>query len=111
MAIYGKGIQRILYSGTDNDKHERGVGFVVHDDIYRNVNNFVAISDRIWYLHIKGRIFDVIILNCCAPTEDDDNDIKSSFYDRLEQVYDNMPSYAIKIIVGDFNAKARKNDF
>lgn len=37
--------------------------------------------------------------------ENDDDYIKSTFYDRLKQVYDYMPSYAIKIIIGDLNAK------
>jgi len=103
-----KGDSTILYSGTDNDRHERDVGFVVHDDIYRNVKHFDAINDRICYLHIKSRLFDVILLNWYAPTEEDDDDIKSTFYDRIEQIYDHLPSHAIIIVLGDFNAKIGK---
>lgn len=32
---------------------------------------------------------------------------KESFYQRLEQAYDETPSNDIKVIIGDFNAKIR----
>jgi len=78
----GNGNITILYSDTDSNRHERCISFVVHDNIYRNINNFEAISECICYLHIKDRIFNIIILNFYAPTGDDDDGIKSSFYDR-----------------------------
>jgi hypothetical protein len=40
-----------------------------------------------------------------APTEDKDKDIKGSFYEELEQVFDQFPRYHMKILLGDFNAK------
>jgi hypothetical protein len=45
-----------------------------------------------------------------APTEDKDNDIKDSFYEELEQVFDKIPRYHMKILVGDFNANVRRED-
>lgn len=74
---------------------------IIYTEIFKN---FEVINDYICYLLVKGRLFDVIILNYYALTEDDDDDIKSIFYDRIEQVYDNALSYAIKIMVGNFNA-------
>jgi hypothetical protein len=47
-----------------------------------------------------------------APTEDKDDDIKDSFYEELEQVFDQFPRYNMKILLGDFNAKGgRENIF
>jgi endonuclease/exonuclease/phosphatase family metal-dependent hydrolase len=40
-----------------------------------------------------------------APTEDKDDYIKDSFYEELEQVFDQFPRYHMKILLGDFNAK------
>jgi hypothetical protein len=40
-----------------------------------------------------------------APTEDKDDVIKDSFYEELEQVFDQFPRYHMKIFPGDFNAK------
>jgi hypothetical protein len=47
-----------------------------------------------------------------APSEDKSDDSKDSFYEELEQVFDNFPRYHMKIILGDFNAKVgRENIF
>jgi hypothetical protein len=44
------------------------------------------------------------------PTEDKDDDTKDSFYEELEQVFDQFPRYHIKILLGDFNAKVGRED-
>jgi endonuclease/exonuclease/phosphatase family metal-dependent hydrolase len=49
-------------------------------------------------------------LNVHAPTEGKDDDIKDSFYEELEQVFDQFPSYHMKILLGDFNAKVGRED-
>jgi hypothetical protein len=45
-----------------------------------------------------------------APTEDKDDDIKDSFYEELEQVFDQFPRYHMKILLVDFNGKLGKED-
>jgi endonuclease/exonuclease/phosphatase family metal-dependent hydrolase len=45
-----------------------------------------------------------------APTEDKDDDIKDSFYEELEQVFDQFPRYHMKILLGDFNANVGRED-
>jgi hypothetical protein len=42
---------------------------------------------RISCIILTGRSYDVIILNVHAPTEDKDNAIRDSFYEKLEQVF------------------------
>jgi hypothetical protein len=49
-------------------------------------------------------------LNIYAPTEDKDDDIKDSFYEELEQVFDQFPKYHMKILLGDLNAKVGRED-
>jgi hypothetical protein len=39
-----------------------------------------------------------------APTVDKGNDIKNSFYEELEEVFDQFPRYHIKILLGHFDA-------
>ena len=47
-----------------------------------------------------------------APSEDKCDDLKDSFYEELEQVFDHFPRYHMKILLGDFNAKVgRENIF
>jgi exonuclease III len=45
-----------------------------------------------------------------APTEDKNDDIKDSFYEELEQVFDQFPRYHMKILLGDFNAMVERED-
>jgi hypothetical protein len=50
------------------------------------------------------------VLNVHAPTEDKIDDIKDSFYEELEQVFDIFPRYHMKMLSGDFNAKVGRED-
>jgi hypothetical protein len=45
-----------------------------------------------------------------APTEEKDDDIKDSFHEELEQVFDRFPRYHMKILLGDFNAEVGRGD-
>jgi hypothetical protein len=62
------------------------------------------------YITLKGCWCDIIVLNVHSPTEDRDNDIKDSFYEELEQVFDQFLRYHMKILLGDFNAKVGRED-
>jgi hypothetical protein len=44
------------------------------------------------------------------PAEDKDNDIKDSFYEELEQVFNQFLRYHMKILLGDLNAKVGRED-
>jgi hypothetical protein len=50
------------------------------------------------------------MVNIHAPTEDKTDDVKDSFYEDLERVFDKFPKYHIKILLGDFNAKVGRED-
>jgi exonuclease III len=45
-----------------------------------------------------------------APTEDKNVDVKNSFYEEVERVFDKFPKYHMKILLGDFNANVSKED-
>jgi hypothetical protein len=56
-------------------------------------------------LILRGCWFHIIVLNIHAPTEDKIDDVKASFYEELECVFDKFPKYHMKILLGGFNAK------
>jgi endonuclease/exonuclease/phosphatase family metal-dependent hydrolase len=63
------------------------------------------------YIILRGRWCNIIVLNVHAPTEDKIDNIKDKFYEELEQVFYKFPKYHMKILLGDFNAKAGREDF
>jgi hypothetical protein len=51
-----------------------------------------------------------VVLNVHAPTEDKIGDVKDSFYEELECVFNKFPKYRMKILLRDFNAKVDRED-
>jgi hypothetical protein len=47
------------------------------------------VSDRMSYIILRGRWCHIIALNVHAPTEDKTDDVKDSFCEELERVFDN----------------------
>jgi len=54
---------------------------------------------------LRGRWRNIIVVNVHAPSREKSEELKDSFYEELEQVFDHLPKYHMKILLGDFNAK------
>jgi hypothetical protein len=54
---------------------------------------------------LRGRWCHVTVLHVHSPTDDKTDDVKDSFYDGLERVFDTFPRYHTKIFLEDFNTK------
>jgi hypothetical protein len=52
------------------------------------------------YIILRGHWCDTV-LNVHVPTDD----VKDSFYEELEHVFDKFPKYSMKILLGYFSAK------
>jgi hypothetical protein len=62
------------------------------------------------YIILRSRWFPIIVLNVHAQTEDKIEDVKDSFYEELQHIFDTFPKYHMKILLGDFNAKVGRED-
>jgi hypothetical protein len=82
----------------------------VHKRIISSVKRVEFVSDRLSYIILRGRWCDIIVLNVHVPTEDNTSDVKDSFYEELERVFDKFPKHHVKILLRDLNAKVVRED-
>jgi hypothetical protein len=62
------------------------------------------------YIILRGRWCHIIVLNVHAPKEDKTDDVKDSFYEEVERVFDEFPKYRTKILSGYFHARVGREE-
>jgi exonuclease III len=82
----------------------------VHKRIISAVKRVEFVSERMSYTILRGPWCHIIVLNAHAQTEDKIDEVKDSFYEEFERVFAKFPKYHMKILLGDFNAKAGRED-
>src|SRR3978361_1936150 len=72
---------------------------------------FKPVSERIAYLRIKARPFNISLVNGYAPTEKARGEKKEVFYEKIEEEIEKLPREDTLILLGDFNAQIGKEDY
>jgi hypothetical protein len=57
------------------------------------------------YIILRGRWSHITVLNVHASAEDNTDNVKDSFYEELQRVFDKFSKYHAKILLGEFNTK------
>uniref|UniRef100_A0A8D9DWW4 Craniofacial development protein 2 n=1 Tax=Cacopsylla melanoneura TaxID=428564 RepID=A0A8D9DWW4_9HEMI len=100
-----------FYSGNDNGRHQFGVAIAVANRIRGNVQSFQPVHERLCCIRLKAKFNNIDIITFHAPTEDKDDQVKDLFYEELETLFDQLPLYDTKLLLGDANAKVGKECF
>jgi hypothetical protein len=77
-----------FFYGKGNENNELGTGFFVHQTIISAVKRTESVSDRMPYIILSGKWCDIIALNVHASIEDKIDDVKDSFYEKMECISD-----------------------
>jgi hypothetical protein len=93
-----------------NENHELDTVSFVHPRSISAVKRVEYVTDRMSYIILRGCWCHINVLNIHAPTEDKTDDVKYSFCEELERVFDKFPKYHMKILLGDFSAKGGRED-
>ena len=93
----------VIYSGGDEHKH--GVAVILNKSLSRALMGYNPISERLMTVRIAAKPWNLTFIQAYAPTNQATDDDKNAFYERLEQVYLQVPRQDIVIVGGDMNAK------
>lgn len=105
--------ETILYSGRDDDKHHAGVALILRKGVEKALIEWKPISERLMRARFRGKHGKLTILQCYAPTNDAEEEVKEQFYSELLRETESIPTHDLLIIMGDLNAKvgARNEGF
>jgi endonuclease/exonuclease/phosphatase family metal-dependent hydrolase len=87
-----------------------GTGFMIRNEIKKNILSFEPYNERLCKLRIKGKFNNLSIISVNAPTEEKSDEEKEKFYEDLQIVLNKIPKHDIVIILGDLNAKIGKEE-
>ena len=98
------GGHKLYFSGKE-DKHEQGVGFVVHKGIVKNVIGCRPISSRLMTVRLRASPFNITIIQVYATTSSYDDSEADKFYRELQSIVDQIPKQDFLVVQGDSKAK------
>ena len=100
-----------LYFSGKEDKHQQGVGFLVHKDITDTVMGCRPVSSRLITIRMRATPFNITIIQVYAPTSTYEDSEVEDFYDQVQAVLDQAPKKDIIIVQGDWNAKVGEDSY
>ncbi|XP_055388217.1 uncharacterized protein LOC129616611 [Condylostylus longicornis] len=101
----------VYYSCSKNRTGQYGTGFMVMKKLSKCVLGFTPTNERLCSLRIKGKFNNITVISAHAPTEDSHETEKDYFYDKLEEICNNVSGHDTVLILSDFNAKIGKEVF
>ena len=81
---------KIYFSGRD-DRHEEGMGFLVHKNTISAVMQCRSVSSRLIIIHLWASLFNFSIMQVYAPTTTHSNEEIEDFYHQIQEVIDEAP--------------------
>ena len=93
----------LIYSGGED--RSNGVGVMIKNTIAKSIVGYWAISDRVLLVKIKGKPFDINIIQVYAPTQGHTDEELEQFYEQVQKAIKSVKSDEVLFVMGDLNAK------
>ncbi|XP_038106623.1 craniofacial development protein 2-like [Culex quinquefasciatus] len=87
-----------------------GTAFIVLGEMRDRVIGWTPLTDRMCVLRVKGRFFNISIINVHSPHSGSEDDDKDAFYEQLNWTYNSCPKHDVKVVIGDFNAQVGQEE-
>ena len=94
----------IIYSGQ-KDTHHMGVALIMNRESANTLIEWEPINERLIKAHFNSKYCKLTIIQCYAPTNDSEDDMKEEWYDQLQAAVSKVPQHDVLLIMGDMNAK------
>ena len=93
----------LIYS--DGDIHTQGVGVMLSQNVSRSLAGYYPVSDRVFLVRLKGKLFDICLLQVYAPTSDSTEGSIEDFYSDVMKAKEQCKPHNITLVMGDLNLK------
>ena len=97
--------ERVLYSGWDDELHRVGLAAILKKGADRSLLKWKPINSLLIKARLKGKQNNLTLIQCYAPTNDSEDDVKYNFYLRLQAEIEQVPMQDLIIIIWDLDAK------
>ena len=99
----------LIFSGVGEDiEHRSGEGILMNKAARRSVMEWSPISEIL--ARFKTKIRNLTIIQCYAPTETTNKDMKEKFHQQLHETITAVQKKDVIIVMGDMNAKIGSNN-
>ncbi len=82
-----------------------GVAIMVHKRVRKAVLGCNLKNERIIFVHLKGKPFNITLIQVYAPTSNAEEAEVERFYEDLQDLLELTPKKGVLFIIGDWNAK------
>ena len=97
-------------SGRTDGYRRQGVGLVLSKAVRNSLISYTPISERIITVRLHSQHINISVVVAYAPTEDAEDGVKDEFYHQLSGVFDKLPGHDVKLLLGGFNARIRRDN-
>ena len=90
-----------VYFSDEEDRHEYGVGFLVHKDVVDAVLGCRPGTSKLISIRLRAAPFNITIIQVYAPTSGHDDSEVDHCYQQLQETIDKTPKKDIWVVQGD----------